>query len=222
MRRSVLGTVVTVIVLGGVAVGVPAAGATSAPKPRQQVLLDTMFNDQVNPCGTRPIDGGTTNGYPKEAASLTVNQPAKISSVVLPLSVVGTPPAAIQVTVVASKPFPGETTGSSAFWDRIPDETIQLGRTTAKVTVAWSACGQPQIITARFKKAVVVKPGTTYWVVAQNTGRKTKSFQWNISTSSTPASTNANYVVDSNGSRWLSYPPEMFVPNGIRVIGTVR
>ncbi|MGZ6973525.1 MAG: hypothetical protein ACXVKQ_06290 [Acidimicrobiia bacterium] len=222
MRRSVLGTLVAVILLGGVAAGIPAATAKAMPKPHQQVLLDTMVNDQVNPCGTRPIDGGTTNGYLKDAASLAVSQPAKISSVVLPLTVVGTPPATIQVTVVASKPFPGESTGSSAFWDRIPDETIQLGRTTAKVTVAWAACGQPQIVTARFKKAVIVKPGTTYWVVAQNPGRKTKSFQWNISSSSSTASTNAIYVADSNGSRWLSYPPEMFPPNGIRVIGTIR
>ena len=215
---------VRVVSLAALLVGLVVAGMPSAdakPRPGPPPLLDTMVNDQVNPCYGRPIEGGTTNGYEKGAATLTVDAPAKVSSVVFPLSVSGTSAATIQITIVSSKPFLGDPTdpnNTGSYWDRIPDETVVLGRTTATVNVPSVPCGPTEIVTAKFKKPVAVSPGALYWVVAQNPVGQTNTFFWAASTSFTAVSTHAIYIVDTNGARWLSYPPGTFTPNAIRVL----
>ncbi len=209
-----------------------AVAATAGAGRASDVLLDTYVGNQAYLCGAFVIEGGTTNGYPKTAASFTVTQPAKVTSVVFPLMVeVG--PARIQVTIVAAKPWdgidPGTGSGGSQFWNNTPDESAVLGQAKSPmVSVIYHAgalpspCGPPaQIVTATFQKPVSVLPGMVYWVLLQNPAGQTSTFTWFQGLTLTTASGYALYQVDANGSRWVSILTDYWRPAAMRVIGKI-
>jgi hypothetical protein len=137
----------------------------------------------------------------------------------MPLSVEAAARAGIQVTVVAGQPFEG----GSDFWNNITDESALLGKASiARVTTQSTPCGLYQVVTAKFGKPVVVSPGSIYWVVLQNPPAGTNSFQWNVSVAFDTSSTNAQFIVDSGGSRWLSYVPGTSAPSALRVLAVQK
>ncbi|MEZ5406490.1 MAG: hypothetical protein R2761_00600 [Acidimicrobiales bacterium] len=200
-------------------IGSALMGSSPVEASKEKVILvDTMPGNQVNPCFGRPIQGGTTNGYEKGAATLTTSERVRVTKVKLPLTVDGSEPGTVQVTIVGSRAFESDPTGSG-YWSSIPDEAVELGRTTAEVSTTTAPCAQPEIVTARFNPAVRLKPDQLYWVVVQDAAGSQRSYFWAASTSLSDEWTHAIFIRDGNGARWVSYDPGTFAPNALRVIG---
>ena len=189
MRKILYTEVAALALLAPAAVTTTVASAAAKPPPKTVVLLNTFSNNQANVCAARPINGGTTNGYGKEAESFTVTHPAEVTKVVLPLSIEGAASGKIKVTVVSGQP-------STFFWTSIPDESARLGRAaTARVSTRWTPCGAYQVVTARFTgKPVKVSPGSIYWIVLQNPPRRTNTFYWYNAVGSDTSTTFAIYL----------------------------
>lgn len=214
MRKwSVVVTVLAIMVSSAL----PAQGARQPVPP----LLDTMPNNNVYSCAGRHIQGGTSNGNERQAQSFTVTRGTTVSSVVLPLSVVGTAPAVIEVAIVGSKPYvPNEYDAQfGIFWDLVPDEARRFGSASASVSLQWQPCGSSEFITVRFSRTIRLKESGVYWVVLQNPAGSMSEFFWVASlTNGWKNTTQSEFVVDTNGARWLSNRPGDYLPNAIRIL----
>jgi hypothetical protein len=76
------------------------------------------------------------------------------------------------------------------------------------------------VVTAAFRPQPSVVPGKTYWIVLDNASPG--HVWWNIGLQPNANSTNAQFIVDGNGSRWFGYSPGAYLPTAMRVIASAH